>query len=137
MAENWNGKVIDEFRANQGRVGGNFAGAPLLLLGTTGARTGEQRVNPMMYLDGGDRLYVFASFAGRPENPAWYHNLKANPAVTVEVGDEVYEATATELTGPERDEIFAEQARRYPGFAGYQEKTTRVIPVIALTRAGA
>ncbi len=137
MAENWNSKVIDEFRANHGRVGGNFAGAPLLLLGTTGARTGEQRVNPMMYLDGADRLYVFASFAGRPENPAWYHNLKANPTVTVEVGDEVYEATATELTGPERDEIFAEQARRYPGFAGYQEKTTRVIPVIALTRAGA
>lgn len=135
MANDWNAAIIDEFRANGGQVGGNFTGAPLLLLHTTGAKTGEERVHPMMYLDGGDHLYVFASFAGRPENPAWYHNLKANPDVVVEVGTETYKATAAEVSGAERDRIYAEQARRYPGFAEYQRRTTRIIPVIALTRS--
>jgi deazaflavin-dependent oxidoreductase (nitroreductase family) len=135
VANDWNDKIIAEFRANGGQVGGNFKGAPLLLLGTTGARSGEPRVNPMMYFDYGDRLMVFASYAGQPVNPAWYHNLKANPEVTVEVGTETYRAIATEVTGAERDEIFAEQSAKYTGFADYQTKTTRVIPVIALTRA--
>lgn len=134
MANDWNSQIIKEFRENHGKLGGNFTGAPLLLLGTTGAKSGEARTHPMMYLDDGDRLYVFASYAGRPENPAWYHNLKANPRVTVEVGPETYEAIATEVTGTERDEIFAEQVRRFAGFGEYQEKTDRTIPVIALTR---
>lgn len=135
MATDWNTAIIDEFRANDGQVGGNFTGAPLLLLHTTGAKSGEERVHPMMYLDGGDRLYVFASYAGRPENPAWYHNLKAHQDVVVEVGTETYKATAAEVIGAERDRIYAEQARRYPGFAEYESKTTRTIPVIALTRS--
>ncbi|HEY1484668.1 MAG TPA: nitroreductase family deazaflavin-dependent oxidoreductase [Micromonosporaceae bacterium] len=135
MADDWNQKIIDEFRANEGRVGGNFAGAPLLLLHTTGARSGAERVNPMMYLAEGDKKYVFASFAGRPENPAWYHNLVANPKVTVEAGSETYAATATVVTGAQRDAIYAEQASRYPGFAEYETMTTRVIPVVELTRS--
>jgi len=138
----WNVKIIEEFRANAGAVGGQFAGAPLLLLTTTGAKSGEPRVSPMMYLDAADageegasdRVFVFASKAGMPTNPAWYHNLKANPKVTVERGADTYEATATEVTGADRDRVYAEQARRYPGFAEYQEKTDRVIPVIALDR---
>jgi deazaflavin-dependent oxidoreductase (nitroreductase family) len=135
LATDWNGAIIEEFRANEGQVGGNFKGAPLLLLHTTGAKSGEERVHPMMYLDGGDRVFVFASYAGRPENPSWYHNLKAHPDVVVEVGAEKYKAVATEITGDERDRVYAEQARRYPGFAEYERKTTRVIPVVAITRA--
>jgi deazaflavin-dependent oxidoreductase (nitroreductase family) len=132
----WNSQVIEEFRANAGQVGGQFTGAPILLLHTSGAKTGQARVHPMMYLNGGDRLWVFASKNGAPTNPAWYHNLKTHPEVTVEVGTEKYRAVATEITGEEHDKIYAEQAFRYPGFAEYQEKTTRVIPVIALTRQG-
>jgi deazaflavin-dependent oxidoreductase (nitroreductase family) len=130
----WNAGIIEEFRANDGLVGGQFEGAPVLLLGTTGARSGQHRVNPMMYLADGDRLLVFASKGGAPTNPDWYHNLVAHPEVTVEVGTESYPATAVVLTGDERDRFYAEQARRYPGFAEYQEKTTRVIPVVALVR---
>jgi deazaflavin-dependent oxidoreductase (nitroreductase family) len=128
----WNAKIIEEFRANGGRVGGNFEGAPILLLHTTGARTGQERINPMMYLDDGGRRFVFASKAGADTNPDWYHNLVAHDEVTVEVGTESYEATATPVTGAERDRLYAEQARRYPGFAEYQEKTSRVIPVVEL-----
>lgn len=135
MATGWNSKIIEEFRANKGQLGDNFKGAPVLLLRTIGARSGQERVHPMMYLEDGDRLHVFASYAGQPVHPAWFHNLKANPGVTVEVGDEVYPAIAVEITGAERDEIYAEQVRRYPGFGDYQAKTTRIIPVIALTRA--
>jgi deazaflavin-dependent oxidoreductase (nitroreductase family) len=130
----WNAGIIEEFRANGGVVGGPFEGAPVLLLGTTGAKSGQHRVNPMMYLADGDRLLVFASKSGAPTNPDWYHNLVAHPEVTVEVGTESYPATAVVLTGEERDRFYAEQARRYPGFAEYQEKTTRVIPVVALLR---
>jgi len=128
----WNAKIVEEFRANEGRVGGPFEGAPVLLLHTTGARSGAERVNPMMYLDLDGRRYVFASKAGADTNPDWYHNLVANPAVTVEVGTESYPAVAEVITGVERDRIYAEQARRYTGFAEYQEKTARVIPVVAL-----
>ena len=131
----FNAKVIEEFRANHGRVGGPFEGAPLLILHSTGARSGQEREHPMMYLPDGERYLVFCSKAGAPDNPAWYHNLVAHPSARIEVGDRTLSVTATELTGTERDEKYAEQARRYPGFAEYQEKTDRVIPVMALTPA--
>lgn len=130
---NWNDSIIAEFRANDGRVGGNFEGAPLLLLHTRGARSGAERVNPMMYLDLEGRRFVFASYAGADAHPDWYHNLVANPEVTVEVGTSTYAATATPLVGAERDRVYTEQSRRYPGFAEYQQKTSRVIPVVELT----
>jgi deazaflavin-dependent oxidoreductase (nitroreductase family) len=132
--KNWNQGIIEEFRANDGKVGGSFAGAPLLLLTTTGAKSGKPRTNPTMYLPDGDRLLVFASKAGAPTNPDWYHNLVANPIATVEVGNERYEVEATVITGDERDRIYARQAELYPGFAEYEEKTTRTIPVVALER---
>ena len=128
----FNAKIIEEFRANGGKVGGPFAGAPVLLLTTTGARTGARRTNPLAYLADDGRLVVFASKAGAPTNPAWYHNLKANPLVTVEVGAETKQLRAVEVTGDERDRLYAEQANRMPGFAEYQAKTDRKIPVIAL-----
>ena len=130
----WNEKIIEEFRANEGRVGGNFEGAPMLLLHTTGARSGTERVNPMMYLELDGRIFVFASKAGAPTNPDWYHNLLAHPEVTVELGTETFEATASPLRGQERDRVYGEQANRYPGFAEYQDKTTRIIPVLELSR---
>jgi deazaflavin-dependent oxidoreductase (nitroreductase family) len=130
----WNTAVIEEFRNNQGRVGGQFDGAPLLLLTTQGRRSGRMRTNPMMYLADDGRLLVFASKGGAPTNPDWYDNLVANPLVTVEVGTETYSARAVVLEGEERDRLYAEQARRYPGFAEYQAKTRRIIPVVALVR---
>jgi deazaflavin-dependent oxidoreductase (nitroreductase family) len=130
----YNAAIIAEFRANEGRVGGNFAGAPLLLLTSSGAKSGRPSTSPMMYLAEGDRWLVFASNAGAPTNPAWYHNLRANPDAVIEVGSETVEVTATVTEGAERDRIYAEQARLYPGFGEYQEKTTRVIPVVALER---
>jgi deazaflavin-dependent oxidoreductase (nitroreductase family) len=130
----WNQKIIDEFRANEGKLGGQFEGAPLLLINTKGAKSGKQRVSPVMYLDLDGHRYVFASKAGADTNPDWYTNMRANPDVTVEVGEEKYGATATPVAGEDRDRVFAEQAKRYPGFAEYQEKTTRVIPVVELTR---
>ena len=132
----FNTTVIDEFRANSGKVGGNFEGAPLLLLHTRGARSGEPRVHPMMYLLDGERYLVFASKAGADTNPAWYHNLLAHPDASIEVGGEEIAVHATELQGAERDEWYAEQARRYSGFADYERKTSRVIPVVALTPGG-
>lgn len=130
----WNTQVIEEFRSHEGRVGGNFEGAPLLLLTTKGRKSGADRTNPMMYLADGDRLLVFASKAGAPTNPDWYWNLLDEPMVTVEVGTEKYQARAEPVVGEERDRLYAEQARRYPGFAEYEEKTDRVIPVVALVR---
>lgn len=132
----WNAQIIAEFRANDGKVGGQFEGAPVLLLHTTGKRSGTERVNPMMYLDLDGRRYVFASKAGADTHPDWYHNLVADPTVTVEVGTETYTATATAVTGGERDRIYAEQAHRFPGFAEYAAKTSRVIPVVQLTPKG-
>ena len=134
-ARNWNAKVIEEFRANHGDLGGSFAGAPVLVLHTTGAKTGRERVNPIMYLDLDGHRYVFASKAGADTNPDWYHNLVAHPSVTVEVGTETYTATAEPVAGADRDRIFAEQGRRYPGFAEYEAKTSRVIPVVELRRS--
>lgn len=132
VASDWNRKVVAEFRANEGRVGGPFEGAPLLLLHTTGRKTGIEWVNPMMYLAQDGRTFVFASKGGAPDNPDWYRNLVASPQVTVELGTQTYPATAVPVTGPERDAIYAEQARRYPGFAEYQARTHRVIPVVEL-----
>ena len=127
-----NTQIIEEFRANAGQVGGNFAGAPLLLLHSTGAKSGQERVHPMMYLADGDRFLVFASKAGAPSNPDWYHNIKANPNVVIEVGGRTVVAEAVELTGAERDEKYRKQAELYPGFAAYEQQTDRVIPVVAL-----
>lgn len=113
-------------------MGGNFEGAPMCLLHTIGARTGQERVNPMMYLDLDGRRFVFASKAGADSHPDWYHNLVANPSVEVEVGTARYTAIAVPLAGEDRDRVYAEQARRYPGFAEYQAKTRRIIPVVEL-----
>ena len=132
-ATDWNQKIIEEFRANEGRVGGPFEGAPLLLLHTTGAKSGKERISPMMYLNEDGHTYVFASKAGADVNPAWYHNLVAHPEVTVEVGTETRQATAAEVDRAERDRIYARQAELYPGFAEYEAKTDRVIPVVELT----
>lgn len=134
--QDWNQKIIEEFRANEGRVGGQFEGAPVLLLHTSGAKSGLERVNPMMYLDLDGHRYVFASKAGADTNPDWYHNLLAHPEVDVEVGTSRYRAVAAPLPEEERARVYAEQARRYPGFAEYQEKTTRAIPVVELSPAG-
>ncbi|KAA9165607.1 nitroreductase family deazaflavin-dependent oxidoreductase [Amycolatopsis acidicola] len=128
----WNTQIIEEFRANEGRVGGPFEGAPLLLLHTTGARSGKERVSPVMYLADDGRYLVFASKAGADTNPAWYHNLKAHPETKVEIGTETVQVRAEELHGEERDRLYERQATLYPGFREYQEKTSRVIPVVAL-----
>ena len=135
----WNAQVIEEFRANEGRVGGRFAGAPMVLVHHRGRRTGRELVNPMMYLaDDADpaTIYVFASKAGAPTDPDWYRNLVAAGEGEVEVGTERWPVTVTDLQGEERDRVFAEQARRYPGFAGYERRTAgiRTIPVLALRR---
>ena len=130
----WNAAIISEFRANGGKVGGRFANAPMVLITTRGARTGKLRTNPLVCLPDGDRLVVFASKAGAPTNPDWYHNLRANPDVTVEYGSERFNARAVITEGAERDRLFAEQARRFPMFNDYQTKTERIIPVIALER---
>ena len=128
----WNRKVIEEFRSNAGQVGGNFAGAPLLLLHTVGARSGHERVNPMMYQDLGGAVAVFASKAGAPTNPDWFHNLRANPEVTAEIGNETRDFRARTAVGEERERIWRKQKQDYPGFADYEAKTDRVIPVVIL-----
>jgi deazaflavin-dependent oxidoreductase (nitroreductase family) len=133
-ANSWNQGIIDEFRANGGKVGGQFAGAPLLLLTTTGAKSGQLRTSPVMYLADGDRVLVFASKGGAPTNPDWYHNLVAHPVASVEVDGEHYDVKTTVLRGAERDRLYARQAELYPGFAEYEAKTTRTIPVVALER---
>jgi len=137
VANDWNTRIIEEFRANDGRVGGQFAGAPVLLLTTTGAKTGRRYTNPVMYLPDGDRVVVFASKGGAPTNPDWYHNLVAHSRVTVELGTEQYEANAAVITGEARNQLYARQAELYPGFAEYEAKTARTIPVIALQRLAA
>jgi deazaflavin-dependent oxidoreductase (nitroreductase family) len=134
MPEDFNTAIIDEFRANQGRVGGWFDGARLLLLTTTGARSGRPHTVPVGYLpDGGERVLVIASAGGAPHQPAWYHNLVAHPEVTVEDGVFTYRATATVLTGDERDRLFARAVEQDRGWADYQAKSGRQLPVVALT----
>ncbi len=136
----WNAKVIAEFRANEGRVGGAFEGAPITLVHHRGRKSGHDYVTPMMYLAADDDLatiYVFGSKAGAPTHPDWYYNLTTTGVARVEVGNDAYAVTVRELTGDERDRVFAEQAHRYPGFAEYADKTAgiRTIPVLALRRA--
>ena len=131
----WNRKVIEEFRANGGKVGGQFAGAPMILVHHVGARSGVERVSPMVYFTDGDRMLIVASAAGSPKNPDWYHNLKARPKVDVEVGTETFPVVVEELQADERAQKWAQITAAMPGFAEYQEKTSRVIQVLALTRA--
>lgn len=130
----FNQRVIQEFRANQGKVGGRLADMPLLLLTTTGARSGRAITKPLVYTREGDRIIIIASFAGGPKNPPWYHNLVANPEATVELGSERFRVRATAVTGEERQCLFNRQAEQLPIFAEYQQKTTRQIPVFVLTR---
>lgn len=132
----FNAQIIEEFRANEGRVGGMFEGSTLLLLHHVGARTGTNRINPLVYDRDGDRYVIFASKAGAPTNPDWYHNLKANPNVTIEVGTDTIGVVATEAAAEERDRLFRAQAERSPNFAEYQAKTDRAIPVMVLTPTG-
>jgi deazaflavin-dependent oxidoreductase (nitroreductase family) len=133
-ANDWNSKIIAEFRASGGKVGGQFEGAPLLLLHTTGAKTGQERVSPMMYRPAGDAFAVFASKAGAPTNPDWYHNLLANPRVRAEIGTETLDLTARVAEGETRERIWEAQKSAYPGFADYETRTTRQIPVVLLER---
>lgn len=135
----WNQQIIAEFRANGGKVGGQFEGAPVVLMHGVGRKTGKETIHPVMYLaDEQDpaTIYVFASKGGAPTHPDWYYNLTDAGRVTVEVGTETYEAAVRDVTGEERDRIYAEQASRYPGFGEYETKTAgiRTIPVLALTR---
>jgi deazaflavin-dependent oxidoreductase (nitroreductase family) len=136
VPEDFNTKIIKEFRANGGKVGGPFQGAPLLLLHTIGAKSGQERVNPVMYQTLGDGFAVFASKAGAPVNPDWYHNLLANPRVKAEVGTETIELTARVADDATREPIWNEWKTANPGFADYESKTTRQIPVILLDRVG-
>lgn len=131
---NRNQAIIDEFRANSGKVGGYFAGRTLLILHTVGAKSGKEHINPVVYIKDGDRLVIIASKGGAPTNPDWYHNILAHPLVTVEVGTEQFQAQAAIAPEPERTRLFNKMVEVMPGFAEYQHKTTRVIPVITLTR---
>jgi deazaflavin-dependent oxidoreductase (nitroreductase family) len=130
----FNQQVIEEFRANDGKVGGNFEGAPLLLLTTTGAKTGERRTQPVMHFDLDEGRFIVASAAGADRHPAWFHNLMANPAVTVEVGAETYEAHAAQVGEDARAALWPKVVERMPAFAEYEQKTARVIPMVELSR---
>jgi deazaflavin-dependent oxidoreductase (nitroreductase family) len=132
--QTFNRSIIEEFRANAGKVGGQFAGAPLLLLTTTGAKSGAKRVNPLAYLADGDRYVIIASYAGADSNPPWYHNLVAHPRVTVEVGTQTFEAQAEVVREPERTRLYGKMEAVMPAFTEYRQKTKRTIPVIALRR---
>lgn len=129
-----NQRVIGEFRANQGKVGGMFEGMPLLLMTMTGAKTGRTLTRPVCYTRDGDAIVIIASRGGAPHNPPWYHNLVANPVITVEVGAEKFKARATVTSGKERQRLFDQMAKQMPFFADYQRKTTRQIPVLMLNR---
>ena len=130
----FNRKIIDEFRANGGKVGGQFAAAPLLLLTTTGAKSGKPRTTPLVYTKDGNRMVLIASMAGAPNNPDWYHNLKAHPTATVELGREKFQVKATVTAGAERERLYDAQAALMPIFNDYRKKTTREIPVFVLER---
>ena len=130
----WNEAIIEEFRENDGKVGGQFADTPLLLLHTTGAKSGLPRLNPVAYVADRERLVVMASKGGSPTNPDWYYNIVANPEVSVEVGTDQFQARATTAAEPERTRLYEKMAAVNPGFAEYQRQTTRIIPVIVLTQ---
>ena len=130
----WNKEVIEEFRANEGRVGGFFKNMNLLLLHTTGAKSGKPRLNPTAYMEDGNRIVIIASKAGAPTHPSWYYNLVANPKVSVEVGTKKFRALASVTEEPERTSLYDKMAALYPGFEEYRQKTTRIIPVITLSK---
>jgi deazaflavin-dependent oxidoreductase (nitroreductase family) len=132
--DEFNEGVIKEFRANQGVVGGQMKGMPVLLITMTGAKTGRTLTKPLVYSRDGDRIVIIASYAGAPHNPPWYHNLLANPVVTVELGAETFKARATVAPATERQRLYDQQAKQMPIFAEYQKKTTRQIPVLLLSR---
>lgn len=131
----WNRKIIEEFRNNDGKLNGNFAGAPVLLLHTIGARSSKERVNPLMYQDLGGPLAVFATKGGAPTHPDWYYNVLAHPDLTAEIGTDTRRFRARVAPGVEREPIWSKQKRDYPGFAGYEANTSREIPVIILDPA--
>ena len=136
MPNPFNDRIIAEFRANAGKVGAPFEGAPMVLLTSKGAKSGRPHTTPLVYLEDAGRIYVFGSMGGAPKHPAWYHNLVANPDATVEVGTESYAVKAVVTSGEERDRLFGKQASLLPQFGEYQKRTTRTIPVVALERAG-
>ena len=131
-ANDRNARIIEEFRANEGKVGGYFAGRPMLLLHTKGRKTGLPRTNPVVYLPDGDRFVIIASKGGAPKHPQWYRNLVADPNVEIEVGTRTIPVKAVVITGSERDELYGRQAEKMPAFADYERRTERTIPVIAL-----
>ena len=133
-ANEFNRTIIEEFRSNGGQVGGNFSGFPLLLLTTIGAKSGQQRTNPLAYHRDGDRWIVMASKAGSPTNPDWFHNLVANSDVKIEVGTETIDVKATVAAREERDTLYARQVAVYPQYGEYENRTSRKIPVVILTR---
>jgi len=135
----WNARVVEDFRANGGRVGGNFQGAPLVLVHHRGRSSGREFITPLMYLPhetNGNVIYIFATRGGEPSNPDWYYNLPAAGVGSIERGPNSYQVTVRDLVGDERDRVYAEQASRYPGFAEYAKRTAgvRVIPVLELTQ---
>ncbi|GAA3663914.1 nitroreductase family deazaflavin-dependent oxidoreductase [Nonomuraea antimicrobica] len=134
MPSDFNQKVIGEFRANEGRVGGILQGSPIVLLTTTGARSGRSITTPLVYLPDGDRQVIIASNGGADTHPAWYHNLRATPEATVEIGTETFGVRAEFVDGDERDRLYARMVAQAPQFADYEAKTTRRIPVVALLR---
>lgn len=133
--DDFNGTIIEEFRANGGKVGAQFEGFPLLLLHTIGARTGQERVNPLAFRRDGDRLVIFASKGGAPTNPDWYHNLLANPRASVEVGTDTMAVLARVAEGEERDRLWSATKQEWTAFADYEQKTSRQIPVVILEPA--
>ncbi|MFD9962131.1 nitroreductase family deazaflavin-dependent oxidoreductase [Amycolatopsis sp. NPDC058986] len=133
--QNFNQGIIEEFRANHGKVGGMFEGRDLLLLTTVGAKSGQERISPLAYQRDGERMVVIASYGGADKHPAWYHNILANPKVTVDLGDGAFPVTAVvHAEGPERDRLYARMAEEMPQFAEYQQKTERIIPVVVLEK---
>jgi len=135
-AARWNDAIIEEFRANDGRVGGRFEGASMILVHHIGAKSGIERVSPLVYLRDGDDMVVAATKGGSPTHPDWYYNLRAHHRVTVEVGSETFEVDAVETSGADRDELWRRLVEARPGFASYESKTTRVFPMFRLRRVG-
>jgi deazaflavin-dependent oxidoreductase (nitroreductase family) len=134
--DEWNRKIVEEFRSNAGVVGGPFEGIPILLLHHRGAKSGTERINPLAYRRDSDNYVIFASKGGAPANPDWYHNLRANPDVEVEVGTDTLKARARVASGAERDRLWTVQKQEFPGFADYERNTDREIPVIVLEPVG-
>jgi deazaflavin-dependent oxidoreductase (nitroreductase family) len=132
--QDWNQSIIGEFRANAGKVGGYFAGAPMILIHHLGARSGKERVNPLVYLPDGNDLIIAATKGGSPTNPDWYYNLKKHPRIVVEVGTETFPVEVVEVTGQERDQLWGRLIELRPGFAEYETKTDRIFPMFRLSR---